>query len=919
MRRHIHPRILTALAGMAIMLALASCNPQKKNTALSRQYTALITRYNIHYNGDKHFRETLADMENGYEDDFSRLLPMHPVEASGSEALPGAPGIFDRSIEKAQKAIQLRSIKKKPRRQPRRRSDPEYQKWLKRDEYNPFLHNDWMMLGKSQYFNGDFSSAASTFLYIAKHFTWLPSTVAEAKLWQARCCVSLGWLDEADIILSRIKPAQIQDDSQLSYLYNFVYADYWIHRRHYSEAIPYLEIASAHASGTQRTRLTFLLGQLYQLTGNKESALQAYKRAGNGSSTPHRTKFNARIKQTEVISGADASDEIKALNRMLRYSSNKQYADQLHYAIGNLQMSRGDTANAIKSYRQAISAPGTERQAVAQALLALGAIYYSMADYLNSQSCYAEALPMLDASMPDYNAIRHRSDILDRYAVYAHNVILQDSLLKLAAMPPQQQRAVAERLAQEQMRQEREQAQALAEAQNMGLLQAGTGGALSDTRARQFSISTDDSWYFYNKAVRDAGKSAFQRQWGARRLEDDWRRSNKHTFAESDIDEHDDNSESIAESHDAPEDDNRNANAKATADNPQQPEFYLAQIPQTPAQLTSANEILQEGLYNMGLILRDDINDASAAAADWQKLLSRYPDNPYRLDIYHNMYMMEMRQHQKAAAEHWRQLILTQFAESPYGIALKNGNYFEHLMQMDQATERLYADTYRQYLANANDSVHAAAELMQREYPMSQLMPQFMLLDALAYLTDGNPAKFNATLKEMVARYPDASGAPIASAWLKGMAQGRPLYSPRGNLHAMVWEMPLSADSASVAPMQETADLFTRDPDSPQVIAMVFPMGEVSSNELLFQVARHNFGTFVVKDYDLDALNFGDLGIILISGFENAREVEHYLATLRGSDTLSLPASVRVVHLSRQDFDTLMRQGLSFDHYFQPE
>ena len=45
-----------------MVAGLSACNAQKKNTAAARQYTGFITRYNILYNGDKHFSETLKDM-----------------------------------------------------------------------------------------------------------------------------------------------------------------------------------------------------------------------------------------------------------------------------------------------------------------------------------------------------------------------------------------------------------------------------------------------------------------------------------------------------------------------------------------------------------------------------------------------------------------------------------------------------------------------------------------------------------------------------------------------------------------------------------------------------------------------------------------------------------------------------------------
>ena len=55
-----------------------------------------ITRYNIYYNGDKHYKETLDEMEKKYEDDYSRLVFTHPAEARAEKNVPQPSGDFIR-------------------------------------------------------------------------------------------------------------------------------------------------------------------------------------------------------------------------------------------------------------------------------------------------------------------------------------------------------------------------------------------------------------------------------------------------------------------------------------------------------------------------------------------------------------------------------------------------------------------------------------------------------------------------------------------------------------------------------------------------------------------------------------------------------------------------------------------------------
>ena len=568
---------------MAVGL-LCSCSP-KKNTAATRKYQEFITRYNIHYNGDTHYKETLHEMEESYEDDFSRMLFIHPAAAKADEKAPQPQGNFDRSIEKAQKAIQLRSIKKKPKKKAGKSSDPKYKAWMRREEYNPFLHNSWMMMGRSQYLNGDFLGAASTFFYISKHFSWLPATVVEAKLWEARSYCALDWLFEAESILTRVKAEQLTSKPIRS-LYYSTYADLLIKQKNYEEAVPMLAKAIPLATRPQRTRLNFLLGQVYSALGQKDLAYKAFDKAGSSSSASYRTKFNARIKQSEVFSGTDITPEVKALKRMVRYDRNKEYLDQIYYAIGNLYLSRADTANAIANYELAVEKSTRSGIDKAIAQITLGTLYYDLRKYSKAQPCYSEAVPLLPTTWPDYSTLRRRSDVLDELALYSQNVELNDSLLRLSAMTPEQQQKVVERIIEELKEKEKEEAEAaareefLANRDAMGNTMQGSSSKAPQT----FVMNTgDDSWYFYNTATKNAGRTEFQRRWGNRKLEDDWRRRNKSTFDFNDFgtsgDDSADNEEETDETDSEAADKENGGKENADKENdPHYPEYYLKQM-----------------------------------------------------------------------------------------------------------------------------------------------------------------------------------------------------------------------------------------------------------------------------------------------------------------------------------------------------
>jgi len=918
LRRHTHnPALFAVLVWVVSALLILPACSTKKNTAMSRNWHAFNTRYNVYFNGSEHYKEQIKNMEGAYEDDYTRRLLMHPAEARADTKLPQPQGDFKRTIEKMQKAIQLHSIKKKPR---KKGSSEKEKKFRAREEFNPFLHNAWLMLGKAQFLNGDFLGAASTFFYISKHFKWLPDVVTEALLWQARSYCALSWNYEAENILTHIHDKQLTTSS-LRDMYNNVMADFLVRSDRYKEAIPYLTKAAKKAKGTQRNRIYFLLGQVYSHEGNKTAAYSAFKKAGSGAGTSYRTKFNARIKQSEVYTGKNIRGEVNALRAMARYERNKEFLDQIYYAIGNLYLSRKDTAKAKENYHLAVEKSTRKGIDCALADLALGNIYFAEGDYVKAQPCYSASVSQLPDNYPDVKNLKRRSDVLDELATYAGNVQLQDSLLELSELSEEEQLKVCTRIAEELKKKEKEEAEAakreeyLANQEAQGN-QIKPGGSAAPT---QYTMNNDKSWYFYNETAKNAGKTEFQRKWGARRLEDDWRRRNKNTFAIEEEDNEDENTQpadSIGADGKELTDEEKEAAQKEN--DPHYAEYYMKQIPRTDEEKRVCNDIIQEGLYNMGLILKDKLEDFAAARKEFLELDRRYPDNIYRLDVYYNMYLMAVRENDTAEAEKYRSLIISEFPESPYGQAMRDPNYFDRLREMNAVQESMYEEAYTAYLDDKNPEVHRLTEEMEKEYPLSKILPKFIFIDALSYMTEKDYSKFKERLTYLLDKWPDTDMTPMAGGILKGLQAGRKPNGGGSNSRGMIWDMRLSNDTVATAADGQPAN-FERDPDKPQYLVLAFPKDSVNSNRLLYDVARYNFSSFVVKDFDLEPMSFGNVGLLVIKGFANLKELERYRSRMDGPDGMSLPGGVRPIMISKANFELLLREGRSFEEYFRFE
>ena len=154
------------------VVMLSGCS-SKKNTASTRWWQSFNTRYNVYFNGSQAFIEGSQEKESSSTDDYTVLLPLYQVGNKKNYDIGKAK--FDVAILKAEKAIKLHSIKRRPEWNKSRRKTARDIEWLGRREYNPFMWKAWLLLGKSQFQKGSFDETAATFSYMSRLYATQPS------------------------------------------------------------------------------------------------------------------------------------------------------------------------------------------------------------------------------------------------------------------------------------------------------------------------------------------------------------------------------------------------------------------------------------------------------------------------------------------------------------------------------------------------------------------------------------------------------------------------------------------------------------------------------------------------------------------------------------------------------------------------
>ena len=518
-RRYLGKGTGMGLLMLLVLCAFSACSI-KKNTPTTRFYHAMTAHYNTLYNGEVAFLEGEESQMKSHQDDYNRLLPMY-VSTNKTTAGVGKSN-YETTITKCEKAIKLHSIKKRPTVSASQKKTDRLKEFLARKEFNPYLYHAWLMMAEAQFRKGEFIEAASTYNYIIRLYSTQPDIASQAKAKLARCYVALDWAYDAEDVLNKMSRDSISRQGEKEV--DNTKAAYYILTDQYEEAIPYLQRTIKNTKPKRnRTRLNFLLGQLYQQTGQNEEAYKAFARVMRAN-PPYEMALNARIAQTEVMPAGKFRQMISLLKRMARSDKNKDYLDKVYYAMGNIYMGVNDTTHCIYAWEKGVKDGTKNGPDKAMLLLKLSTLYWEMEKYIDAARTYKACVAILDKEHEEYKETERRSKILSELEPHLSAVKLQDSLQALAKMPEAEYLAAIDRVIEELKKQEKEEEKRAAK---NGTNANGANGANAANRNNNstqpnrpaaanagFGTQQKGDWYFYNPTSVRKGIEDFQRRWG---------------------------------------------------------------------------------------------------------------------------------------------------------------------------------------------------------------------------------------------------------------------------------------------------------------------------------------------------------------------------------------------------------------------
>ena len=823
---------------------------------------------------------------------------------------------YETAITKCEKAIKLHSIKKRPQVSGSKKKTPKQKEFLQRKEFNPYLKNSWLMMGKAQYNKGEFIEAASTFNYILRLYATQPEVYSVAKAWLARCYVALEWPYDAEDVLNKMKRDSVslegarERDASL--------AAFYIQTQQYAQAIPLVKKTIKFAKHKlQRSRLNFLLGQLYVETGDNVNAYNHFSKVIK-SNPPYELEFNARIAQTEVMSKGQSKKMIKKLQRMAKSDKNKDYLDQVYYAIGNIYLSEGDTLKGIGAYEKGAEESTKNGIAKAVLLLRLSQIYWDRENYIEAQRTYQACVAILDKEHEEYKETERRSKILDETAPHLSAIKLQDSLQALAKMPEKEYLAAIDRVIEALKKKEKEEAK---KAAANGTENAGATGKPTQQNTMERNATTQGAggqrgaWYFYNPQTVSSGKQEFQRRWGKRPNEDNWRRSNKQVSSNDEFEEYnyDEEDEQASSDNGSESYDKDQARRDSLANDPHHREYYLAQIPFTEEQMATSNQLLSDGLYHGGVAVMEKIQNFPYALKLLLRLLEEFPDYDAdsRADTYYHLFLLYGRMEDEERAQEYRQLLIDSFPENKKAILVANPNYEMIARNGKHIEDSLYATAYEAYQANDYEKVGTIYEYHTQNFPEGKHRSRIMFIQAMSLLYSGDRTEFLNLLEDIVKTYGKDEVAEMAGSIVKGVKEGRLLSDSKYD-SSDIWKRRKfsGAEGDSIA-----ADTLTADRYLTFNFVLAYPTNSLDEDQLLYEMANYNFTSYMVRNFEIEILDNEGLSMMCIKGFLNYDEVHAYAQRLYSDRHMAtILEGIRTLLISEENLK-LIGTAFSFDDY----
>ena len=679
------------------------------------------------------------------------------------------------------------------------------------------------------------------------------SAYNEGLLWLAKAYTRTEQYANAEYLLNRID--ELTDHKkEVKVGWAPAMADLKIKQKEYNEAVQYLDMAYETADRKEdKARYAFIAGQISGLNGRYAEASAFFEKAKKKAGKNFKLKFMAQLNQLKnnALDGNNGVRDVeKGLEKMLKEDKNKDYRDQIYFALGEIEFNRNETDKALEYFSQSVQNNGNDPILKAEAYYKIAGMYYGNKKYVEAKAYFDSTAMNMAVKDPRGIAVADMSKKLKDVAESLSTIIKLDSLLAISELD----KDALMKIAQERKKKN----------------EAGTGQKIDPATSSPLftakrTVSLNSTFFAYNPINLENGKKEFTKIWGDIQPEDNWRRSKKSLVAGSNINYTDTPTEEVS-----------------TAIDDEEFKKLMADIPFEQTQKIRYNNQISEALYKLGSKLKLDLEDYEESNKYLERLVSQFPNDSKHLEALYLLYTNYTEQNDSGNAARIKKMILDTYPESNYAKIIKDPSYVNELISESMRVETYYDDTYKMFegrnYAAVIDRASNAGNLFGTD---NKFMAKFSLISAMSLgFLEGKDAYIKG-LQETIVRYPgtpEETKAKEVMRFLKG-----------------------DESSFNTVNVQEVDNIYSKEDESRHYVAVIL----FDYSDKALQAAKISVLNYNKEFYSLENLQLGEqilskdegTQVIMVRSFENMAKARKYYDTVIKDQEKFIPSTIAAYEL----------------------
>ncbi|NSL88204.1 hypothetical protein ECE50_015280 [Chitinophaga sp. Mgbs1] len=698
---------------------------EKKGWNFKRKFFQnMATRFNYYFHARVKLEKVLRTANRDGQDNYNVLLPFYPTTLQSQGYSKSE---LDSVIEKTNMAIQLH--------------DPRG-KWI---------DDCFLLMGRAYFYEGDLENANKTFQYINLKFA--PKKKSEYKtvvgatendqisiasrekrkgffgrfkhtyarndafLWRAKTLLEQKEYDEVQALLNILNTDPNFPRRLNGGLAEVLAYSNYIQGR-YPETVQPLKVAiDKSRDRVSKTRMSFILGQLYLQLNHPDSAMEQFREVISFKPDPM-MDFQSRIQIAKINAKQDGglAKSMESLKHMLRKERFSHFRDAIFYTMGTLEYPK-DPEAALGYMQKSLKQPSANTVQRMLTYKGIADIYYDQRQYLEAKKYYDSTAGVMTPDFVDAKIVTIRKEVLAEVAAKVAIMHREDSLQRLALMPESDRNVLLSKMAAGIRN-------AAAEKKKNDAMQAANpydNPAFGNNNNGYTPKEEKGDWYFYNASSKASGFSEFKRRWGNRQVADNWRRSQNGVIVN-----------------------NNNNNAPAdvaggpaeTATEALSPDSITAEklsqgLPLTPEKLAASRTLEQDAWFDLGKLYHDKLESFKLAIETYDSLLLKYPDHPRKPEILYSLYVWHGKLNNNAEAARYKALVLNQYGNTNFADIIRAGGLRDIDAGKKKAIGAAYDSAYTAFRNGDNNAALAMKHLADSTFGVNYLQPKFDLLEAM--------------------------------------------------------------------------------------------------------------------------------------------------------------------------------------------